>query len=246
MRNRRIGIVLAPLLAAAVSLAAEAGETRQPVTFSSQARIEVDAGGNVTDVRTDPKLPSGIADALRENVRQWKFAPPLAQGKPVSGVTYARVGACAAPTTEHAFALAFEYIGNGPRRKGAISPVYPKLAERNGYEGEFNLTYRVDPDGRAVVEEIKQTGPKNRGKRFFEAAIRDWIESSTFEPELVDGKPVATRMSNIVEFMFDDHAKPAPQANVEDRASCQVALRQVVEDDDLVTLDSPFRRLASN
>lgn len=211
------------------------------VVFSSDARVEVDAAGNVIDVREDPALPAEIGQALDANVRGWKFDPPVRDGVTVGGVTYVRLGACAAPIEGGGYRLAFQYDGNGPLKLNLVAPRYPMEALKAGVEGDFEVTYRVEPDGTATVEAIE--GPR-RELKHFKAAIQAWIASLSHKPELVGGQAVATRLSVPVEFRLG-HGRP-DQPDRRSSSSCQAALGKAADQDRTVVLDSPFKRLAAN
>lgn len=238
---RIVGVLVATLVAGT----AVAGEPSADglVVFSSDARVEVDAAGNVIDVREDPALPAEIGQALDAKVRGWKFDPPVRDGVTVGGVTYVRLGACAAPIEGGAYRLAFQYDGNGPLKLNLVAPRYPLEAVKAGVEGDFEVTYRVEPDGTAKVEAIK--GPR-RELKYFKAALETWIETLAHEPELVGGQAVATRLSVPVEFNLVDRGERAPQQDHQERSSCQAALGKAADQDRTVALDSPFKRLATN
>ena len=238
---RIVGVLVAMLVAGT----AVAGESSADglVVFSSDARVEVDAAGNVIDVREDPALPAEIGQALGAKVRGWKFDPPVRDGVTVGGVTYVRLGACAAPAEGGAYRLAFQYNGNGPLKRDFVPLRYPKEALTTGVEGNFEVTYRVEPDGTAIVEAIK--GPR-RELKYFKATLETWIETAAYEPELVGGQAVATRLSVPVEFNLVDRGERAPQQDHRERSSCQAALGKAADQDRTVALDSPFKRLATN
>ncbi|MGQ4660478.1 energy transducer TonB [Lysobacter sp. F6437] len=211
------------------------------VVFSSNARVEVDAAGNVVDVQEDATLPVAIGQALEATVRDWKFKAPVLDGVRVGGVTYVRLGACAVPIVGGGYRLAFQYNGNGPLKLSFPAPRYPMDALAAQVGGDFNVTYRVEPDGTAVVEAIEGSGPHARD---FRSSLRNWIEKSTHKPELIAGQPVATRLSVPVEFHIG--RRLPEQEGTPESPSCQVALGKEAEQDRTVALDSPFKRLATN
>ena len=233
--------IVALCMAAFVAGSAAASEPKPDdlVVFSSSARVEVDATGNVVDVQEDPTLPAAIGQALDANVRGWKFVPPIQDGVPVGGVTYVRLGACAAPIVGGGYRLAFHYNGNGPLKVNFGAPLYPMEALAAQVDGDFEVTYRVEPDGNAVVESIEGSGPQ---ARIFKSALRKWIERTTHKPELIGSHAVATRLTVPVEFRIG--RSRSEQKNSRDASSCQVALGKAADQDRTVALDSPFRRLA--
>lgn len=233
--------IVALCVAALVAGSAAASEpmSDQLVVFSSNARVEVDATGNVIDVQEDPALPAAIGQALDANVRGWKFVPPVREGVPVGGVTYVRLGACAVPIESGGYRLAFQYDGNGPLKVNFGAPRYPMEALAAQVEGDFKVTYRVERDGNAVVEAIEGFAPQARN---FRSSLRDWIEKMAHKPELIGGHAVATRLTVPVEFRIG--RSPPEQKGSRESSSCQVALGKVADQNRTVALDSPFRRLA--
>lgn len=234
--------IVALCMAALVAGSAAASEPKpdELVVFSSNARVEVDATGNVVDVQEDPALPAAIGQALDANVRGWKFKPPVRDGVPVGGVTYVRLGACAAPIESGGYHLAFQYEGNGPLKLDFPVPRYPMEALKARAEGDFVVTYRVNADGTAAVETIE--GPRS-DLEHFKHGLHAWVASFRHEPELVGGQAVATRIRIPVEFNLDigssDRKGTRPKS-----PSCQIALGRAADSDRAVALDSPFRRVA--
>ena len=119
------------------------------------------------------------------------------------------------------------------------APLYPMEALAAQVDGDFEVTYRVEPDGNAVVESIEGSGPQ---ARIFKSALRKWIERTTHKPELIGSHAVATRLTVPVEFRIG--RSRSEQKNSRDASSCQVALGKAADQDRTVALDSPFRRLA--
>ena len=239
---------------AGAGLAAEkAGET--PLTvISTQARVEISAQGKVVAVQPDAKLPAAVGQAIRSTVAGWQFAAPLKDGQPVGGVTYVRLGACAAEV-DGGLKMSFDYQGNGPRREGPLYP-QPQFSGgqlRPGQSAKMQLTYRVGADGVAEVESVDRIEGKANISQAFRSSLEDWIGASTFEPELVAGQPVATRMSLPFEFKMvkRDKArsrlspKAFEQSLAAERSTCQAALGNARKQDNAVALDSPFKRLSS-
>lgn len=256
MKVRMICVVVAAM-AVGVGGAVAAGETAgaAPLTvISTQARVEISAEGKVIAVQPDPKLPAAVGEAIRKTIAGWRFAAPLKDGHPVGGVTYVRLGACAAELHD-GLKMAFNYQGNGPRRDGPPTPQPPfsigKM--RPGQSAKMQLTYRVGADGVAAVESMDRIEGKANISRALRSSLQDWIAASTFSPELVAGEPVATRMSMPIEFTLLklDRAqtrrgpKAVEQALAADRPTCQAVLGNARKQDKVVALDSPFTLLPS-
>ena len=182
------------------------------------------------------------------------------------GVTFARQEACAVPEGG-AYRLAVRFLGNGPGATkapdGIPAPRYPAEAQRAGASATVKVGYRVDPNGEVVVEStelVKGRGP--HGRTFLETA-RSWTDGLRAEPEQLDGRPVATRVSYTIEFtvgqtfsgpaartLMQRHAEAEQAQRQAERiaasAACATAFRERDALPAHVALDSPFRALHAN
>lgn len=242
---------------AAIALIGPAGAGETPdkpklVVITTQARVEVGADGKVIAVQPDAALPPAVAQAIQGTIGAWRFVPPVHKGQSAGGVTYVQIGACALDVNG-GLRMAFDYQGNGPRRLGPSTPRPPSsMAQiRPGETARMQLTYRVGADGVAQVESVDRISGKAGISKAFRSSVEDWIRASRFEPELVAGKPVATRMSLPIEFRVlkperaRGGAKAIEQALAAERPSCQTALGNAKKQDTAVALDSPFTLLPS-
>lgn len=253
----RIGCVVVVAMAMAIGLAGAAGAIEKTgsnklTVISTQARVEVSAEGKVIAVQPDSKLPASVARAVQSTVAGWRFAAPMKDGKPVGGVTYVQLGACAAEV-DGSLRMAFDYQGNGPRRDGPLWPQFPVEQIRPGQSAKMKMIYRVGADGVAEVESVERIEGKALSSQAFRSVMNDWIGASTFAPELVAGEPVATRMSLPVEFRVvkRDYTRSRlspndiEQALAAERTTCQAALGNARNQDKAAALDSPFKLLSS-
>lgn len=257
MRKRIFGRALVVLVVTHGAVIAAEPEPPELQLFPAQARVEVDASGAVSAVEPDAHLPMPVAEHLRALVSGWRFVPPQVNGRTVSGVTYVRLQGCAAPV-EGGYRLAFAFQGNGPGREQPMRPPpYPPEALRDGASATVNVTFRVEPDGQARVEDIAFVGRRPpRHADAFSNTVKQWAEQARYRPEVLDGKPVTTRVSYPVEFTAG--AKTYHSARAVERAArqelqqhaagtdaCQVALGRTREGIHPVALDSPFTLLPS-
>ena len=254
MMPYRISVAVAALAMLGPAGAGETAGESTLVLITTQARVEVNAEGKVTAVQPDAKLTPAVAQAIQATVGAWRFVPPVHDGQSVGGVTYVQIGACAVDV-DGGLRMAFDYQGNGPRRQGPPTPRPPSSMRqiRPGETARMKLTYRVGADGVGEVESVDRISGKADISKAFGSSLRDWIGASTFEPELVAGKPVATRMSLPFEFtvLKLDRArarmgpKAVEQALAAERPTCQTALGNAGKQDRAVALDSPFTLLPS-
>lgn len=223
---------------------AEPSSTPDVRTLTTVARLEVGGDGHVLDVRPDSSLSPAVADALVQTVRSWRFSVASPGHQPSSGVTFLRVRACVVPDGDQA-QLKFKYLGNGPRSLGSPTPMFPAKAYQDGLDGHYRVVYRVQPNGKAIVEDIESVKGGSRADKRFHPAIHRWIEGASYTPEQINGEPVATRLTTTVEFFssgtFDTLAEAKHHAGKELRVrqGCD-ATPDALESNRTIALDSPI------
>lgn len=234
------------------ALAQGTAKTPQLTVFATQARVEIDASGKVLSVAPDPKLPPLVADAVRSTVAALAFVPARRDGQPVGGVTHVHLGACAAPVDD-GFRLAIEYSNHGPGRVGEPWPQYPAALLRPGMATKLKLDYRVEADGTAIVEDLDVDQGSARTRTAARAMMQQWLAGNRFEPELVGGVPVATRVSMPIEIIAVKktmaarsgplQAQALMQARALQNTTCKAALAEASQKARTLVVDSPFKLL---
>lgn len=236
------------LLLACTAPGAIGAPAKTPVVTTTQVRIDVDVGGQVTGVEPTSPLPAPPASAIRDHVRGWRFDPPLQDGQPVAGTTYARMSVCAAAVgDELAFTLGAPQHGPGldPRMlRPFFFPTVSNAIELGRLE--MDVVYEVRPDGRAEVVSLTTTPDKPGIRREVTTAFRKWLAPMRFEPERLDGQPVATRMQVPWTFTWERTTGRLPgrdlqRERVESDPSCQALLGKGAPDGRPVAVDSRFR-----
>ena len=246
MRFRHTVMLLTLLCAAGPALAA--GQKPPGLLLvETESRIEVDSSGKVLSIKTTPELPADVEAAVADNLRKLRFAPPMLDGKPVAGVTYARQDACAAPV-DGAYRFAVKFRGNGPSLANRVAPAFPGEPMRAGVSSDWAVTYAIDRDGKAtLVEAVRKSGGGNRFDQGFRAALGQWVSALRFQPEQLDGKPVSTRMSTNVRFVARVTRPAATKlARVAGNDACQLAIAARDDEDRHIALNSPFALLPAN
>ena len=121
----------------------------------------------------------------------------LVDGRPVASVTHLQIGLRARPLADGDFGLEVASVQNGVRlvEVGAMS--FPAAAARRNQQGTVQVVATVHPDGRVEVHETRGDAP-----RALHAAASRMLRSSRFEPEQVDGRPVAARIEKPVRFVL--------------------------------------------
>lgn len=98
------------------------------------------------------------------------------------------------------------YLGNwsagGPSAEGDVIPIvriepqYPREALVEGISGYVVIEFTIEPDGSVADPKILESQPRRMFDRNAVRAIYKW----KFKPRIVDGKPVARRATQRLEF----------------------------------------------
>lgn len=162
---------------------------------------DVDAQGNITATQIDKDVPQSIAALLKSSLQQWKFQPAKRGDKAVASHTSVRMVLRAAPDASGRYHVRISYAGNGPRYLTRLpTPKYPPRAVA-AHQSEFVVL-------NAVVQANGRLGDMVVTSQFKDWPMHSWFESSVlaaarhwhFEPETVDGTPVATHVRIPVTF----------------------------------------------
>ena len=244
-------LIHAPLLGAlAVSLAAAAA-TKAPDSglryIETETRVDIDASGKVVALHTKPELPADVTALVEGNLRALRFAPPMKDGRAVSGVTFVRQDACAVPKNG-AYRFAIKMRGNGPSLDKPYAPVYPREALMAGAQSKWKVSYAIETDGTTrLLKTQLVSGGGGRHDKVFQSAISGWLRSLHFTPETLDGQPVATQVDEEVDFVLDSYPLKARADAERERTqgsdACKLALSQRDGAPRRVALDSPFKLL---
>jgi Gram-negative bacterial tonB protein. len=216
--------MLALFLAAPAIAADDAGKPGV-VAFNASVRVDVDASGKPVKVEAPADLPESIRSFIEKRVASWQYTPAKQGGVPASAVTYVKVGACAIPVAD-GYRMGLDFKGNGPAVVDPgpwfmRPPQYPHELQRAGAQGTFQVAYAIQADGTTRLSSIKpiETTTGNRHAKAFKDEITRWIESQRYQPEQVNGTPVATDMSFPVSFELREGRGRKPyRQELEDRA----------------------------
>lgn len=254
---KSVAILTLVSVLASPALAAGKDDASKLMLFSSKVKLDVDNTGQVTAATADATLPEAVRRAIETSAKRWRFSPPLRDGHPVAGVTYARLDACAAPV-DGQYRFAIKYRGNGPAHDGQRFPVFPAQPMIRGDSALVKVEYRVMTDGTAIIDDMHfKTGAKAY-QRQYRQSIEAWLTSGSYRPEELDGQPVVTRISTPVEFISDGKSRVSSKSEAiamasqsrKDRAarneSCEIAMGLRDEADRQVALDSPFKPTFTN
>ena len=225
---------------------AHAGKGAQPIYFRTSVKLTVDASGKVQAAEAPADMPKALRDVIEAQARDWRFQPLSTDG----GVTYALAGACAIPMQDGGYRLAVDYKANGPRVEGSNDgwlppPRYPEDAARSGQEADSVVDFTVHGDGHATLNGISYARETKMVHRYFDEAIKQWIEGMRYAPEQVNGTPVATRMRVPVDFMMTNGSYAEKKYVQREQAAtpeCQAATASRTLQLP-VAVDSPFKKL---
>jgi len=212
-------------------------------------RVEVASTGQVVSMRTTPKLSAPVLAAVEANLRKLRFAPPMKDGRAVSGVTFVQQEVCVATAPGH-HRFTVKMRGNGPSLDQRDPLEYPRGALIDGREGRFKVTFAIGADGQARLIDISRTAGGGSDDNDFREALEAWVGAMHFQPELLDGQPVATRVSDEVDFALGGDPRKV-QAGAERKPSegsdaCQLALDAHNRPSFRIALNSPFSPLAAD
>lgn len=205
MKTAPLGFALA-VMAALPAMAADGPDKPGVVAFNANVRVEVDATGKPVTVEAPADLPESIRSFIEKRVASWQYTPAKENGRTAAAVTFVAVGACAIPAAE-GYRLGLDYKGNGPRLltpSGQLTPPpYPKEALRSAISGTFKVEYAIQANGSTRLEDVETLEGGNKMAKLFNPTLKRWVEGLRYEPEQVNGRPVATTMHFPVEFKID-------------------------------------------
>ena len=228
---------------AAISTAAPEQKT---VAFDASVKVEVDATGKAITIQAPEALPESVRAVIEKRVAAWQYEPATRNGAAMPSTTYVRVGVCAVPgSDDNHVKVGVDFKGNGPRVVNALGllprPMYPGKAYQMRVEGAFEVTIAVKPQGMADIESITALKQGGQAKGEFEAALRSWVDRLTFEPEIVAGRPITTRLRIPVDFTLSRAPSPVQSERENLKKSECMAAAGSSRSLDVVVLDSPVK-----
>ncbi len=135
----------------------------------------------------EPALPPDVTKQIREVFKQWRIVPPLSGGQPANlRVKFPFILERKAKKAEIYEISALNVL---PKPIKRVSPVYPPELKAKRVEGEVRLVFIVQEDG--SVEDVRVS--RMTSPAFVEAAI-EAVKQWKFEPGMIDGRPVKTRV----------------------------------------------------
>ena len=160
--------------------------------------VSLDAAGVPQKVSLEPPASDKLLPLVETALKQWHFDPARKGGQPVAGD----------------FRVAFHFFSamapvpakaTPPRVASRQAPVYPYSQRRRGFTGTVEIAFVVDSRGRVQDAEVL----RSNNPAFNDAAVTA-VRAWRFDPGMVDGRPVNTRMTVpiIFDFSGDDAQQP--------------------------------------
>jgi TonB family protein len=154
--------------------------------------VSLDAAGVPGKVQLEPGVPDKLLPCIEAALKDWRFAPARKAGQPVAAefraafLFYPPMSPVPAKQTP-------------PRVVKQEAPIYPHAMRSSRIKGEVLLAFVVDTKGNVVNPVVV----RSNNTAFNEAAIEAVLKWK-FEPAVVEGQPVSTRMSAPIIFDFSD------------------------------------------
>jgi TonB family protein len=189
--------VACAVLGSGVVSAATPQATDQQVVreYLAKVALDIDAAGQVATVGLSADVPPMLAGPAREAIRHWRFKPPVREGHAVTARTYARVTLQLVRQPGGNYGLRATYGSNGPKLTYTQAPGYPADEIRRRNEGYLKVDAVVRPDGTlADIRVASSHFALNSRTQDFQRVAIETMKHCHAMPELVDGKPVATRI----------------------------------------------------
>jgi TonB family protein len=154
--------------------------------------VSLDPAGVPGKVVLEPGTPDKLLPYIEAALKQWRFAPARKAGQPVAAelrVAFLFYPPMAPVPTKQ----------TPPRVVKQEPPIYPSAMRRSRIKGEVLLAFVVDDKGNVVNPVVVRSNNTAFDEPAIEAVLK-W----KFEPAVVDGQPVNTRMSVPIIFAFSD------------------------------------------
>lgn len=179
---------------AARAAAPPAGGQQVAREYRAEVALDIDAHGQVTAVQLPADLPPVLAGPAREAIGHWRFEPPVRGGHAVTARTWARVRLQLLRQSDGNYGLRAVYGSNGPGLTFARRPDYPRNEIRQRGQGRLVMEATVQPDGTLTDVQMASYRFNHPDPGAFRTSAETVMRYAHAQPELVDGKPVATRI----------------------------------------------------
>lgn len=218
---RRVSAALVCCALAMPALAAEPAAGGPPPPQTVMFKVGVDATGHVQAATPlDPQAPAALLQAAEAYARRLPFTPARKAGVAVASQTYLSLVLAVEPADEGKFALKLRRAVSSPGVLALGKLDLPKnLGRRAG--ATISVSVSVDAEGKPdmdsfKVESVQLREPSSFAETRYLESIRQSVRHSRYDPDKVDGKPVASRLTLPYRFGMGG-GKPKPGEEEEGR-----------------------------
>lgn len=195
-----LGVLAADIVhAAATPAAADAQVARE---YRATVALDVDTDGKVYAIQLPAEVPAMLVGPARDAIAHWRFKPPVRDGHTVTARTWAKTVLQVVRQPGGSYGLRAVFQSNGPGM-ACPQPRYPVEEIRRNTQGSLVMEALAQPNGTLTDITMVSHQFKSVHVSAFERAVEAALAQCHVSPELVDGKPVSTRMR--LPFVFALH-----------------------------------------
>jgi TonB family protein len=159
--------------------------------------IALDEKGHVTEAVVVGDVHPALVEPLRDWVTRQAFTPAAVEGQAVPSTTSVWA-TFTLVEVDGGYELQVLGYDSGPRPIHKEAPSYPYNELLAGKPGWVNLGFTVQPDGKASDIRVLESSHRNFRKPA-QRAMAKW----RFKPNTVDGRAVATEVTQKIEFVLE-------------------------------------------
>lgn len=246
--ERAIALAMATVLAAGtVHAAATPADADAQVAreYRATVALDVDSDGKVSAIQLPAEVPAMLVGPAREAIAHWRFRPPVRDGHAVTARTWAKTVLQVTRQPNGNYGLRAVFQSNGPGM-ACPPPRYPDEAIRRNAQGSLVMEAVAQPNG--TLTDIKMVSHQFNSRHVdFRRAVEAALQQCQVSPELVDGKPVATRMRIPFSFALHHLTTEEFESMRKNAAAGRVPASEAdtsAPSGEAVALDSPVQPLA--
>jgi hypothetical protein len=206
-----LALVIAPTIATALKLEPKPDDDGTYRLYL-QGWVDVSATGELSgyDVEKPKELAAEIRDGVLKKLNAQGVVPVQHEGRPVALRSWLEVGVRLTPSTGDRYTLAVERVTLAPRAKGhggfdvLALPYYPRSYKC--WNGTVTASFTVLPNGRVDGMTTTRTGDVWPS---FASGLAQRSILWRFEPETIDGVPVASPMQIV--YVFNGWGREPPE-----------------------------------
>jgi TonB family protein len=152
-----------------------------PITVTADGQATI---GEVTDVK------GALAQTVHEQLSKVSFLPARNSGASMTSTAHVAAALVLTPVEDDRYAVGIQYIQISPLARKLVPALYPASMARKDQPGHVELLLRIGADGKAQVSRtIAASHPD------FEKAAIEAVKNWQFEPQTMDGVPVAIEIA---------------------------------------------------